>query len=773
MTGRERLSVVFVLATPDNVGGTERATYRLAAELARLPDLEISVLGVLRTRDEPHFVTDVEVPLRYAVDARRPTSSTGSDAGEELSQTPDPMRAPTISEEADHAVAAILCSDPPDVVVATTPALLALLCRVAPGRSAIISVEHRATSARGAGGETLRSYGQYADAVVSLGTADRAWFHNAWGDACPPLATIPNFLPACFYPRSGLTQPRVVAAGRLVPAKHLDHAVRAFASVRLPGWTMRVFGDGPQRRSLQRLAGQLGVGNEVELVPFVPNLVEELAKASILVMASKSEGQPLVALEALAAGVPIISYDCPGGIRSIVEDGGNGFLVPQDDIEELGKCVRLLMEDAELRARLGVGALRRASRFAPDGIVDAWETLLREVASAPEPRRSATVPSPLRVDEGRTPRLDRSERSKGGTADSTPWVPRGGLLLHIGPHKTGTTAIQSALVTARSRLPELGVVYPGRTPAPHGAVMSRLGTYRGWDDAVPPGPIKTWKRLCTRTSSPAETVVVSSEALCHATDEQARHVCAELRPGPVRVVLTLRALAHILPSSWQEYVKSGWTTPYGEFLHWVLREPDSPDNPTPTFWQRQDHGTLVRRWADAVGAENVAVIVVDREHRQRPFRAFEEMLGLPVGALGEGAGPENRSLSRPEAELLRRVNLAVKERLPWEQFNLLMRLGGIAHLVEGRLPLSDEPRITLPAWAAERAQELAGVAVKEISATGVRVFGELDSLVSPTGVHVESGSACADASDLVAVDAVVCILEGVAAKLALLEEGDG
>lgn len=312
-------------------------------------------------------------------------------------------------------------------------------------------------------------------------------------------------------------------------------------------------------------------------------------------------------------------------------------------------------------------------------------------------------------------------------------VSPGGLLLHIGPHKTGTTAVQSAFHGAREQLHALGVTYPGPQAAPHGAVLARLGINRGWNDAIPPGPRRMWHRLCAQTSREAttNTVVVSSESLCHAGPRQATAVCQELRPGPVTVVITLRPLADILPSAWQEYVKSGWTVGYDEFLQSVLRDRPAADGPTPTFWQRHAHGRLVRRWTSVVGADSVVVIVADPKEPDLVLDAFESLLGLPEDTLIADAGPINRSLRAAEIELLRAVNEEAHRSVPWEVFNALQREGGNPALVEGRLPRPAEVPIGLPAWAGEMAAEFGRASITEIRRHGVRIIGDLETLGSP------------------------------------------
>jgi hypothetical protein len=205
------------------------------------------------------------------------------------------------------------------------------------------------------------------------------------------------------------------------------------------------------------------------------------------------------------------------------------------------------------------------------------------------------------------------------------------------------------------------------------------------------------------------------------------------------VVVTLRPLAEILPSAWQEYVKSGWTVGYDEFLRSVLLDRPASDGPTPTFWQRHDHGRLIRRWSSVVGAESVVVIIADPHSPGFVLDAFESVLGLPSATLPGDAGAVNRSLRAAEIEFVRAVNHEAHRSVPWEVFNALLRDGANLALVEGRVPSPVERSIGLPAWAGDSAAAYGQESISEIRGCGVRVIGDLDTLSSSgpaSGVEV-------------------------------------
>jgi len=302
----------------------------------------------------------------------------------------------------------------------------------------------------------------------------------------------------------------------------------------------------------------------------------------------------------------------------------------------------------------------------------------------------------------------------------------GSRLLHIGPHKTGTTAIQGALHLARERLAAEGVVYPGRGRQPLWPVLAVTG-----QPALLGGPrpeISYWDSLVRDVRAAGDQrVVLSSEFFAEADDATARRVIADLGGARVHVVVTLRSLARILPSQWQQYLQNGFHFRYLEWLEGILSEP--PQTPTPGFWRRHRHDALVARWAAENGPENLTVIVLDESDRLMLLRVFESMLGLPAGFLVPEERAVNRSLTAAEAELVRLLNAEFSRRgWPHRDYARFMRYGAVEHMKDARRPSADEPKIATPAWALARAAEISGEMAGRIDALGVNIVGDISSL---------------------------------------------
>lgn len=190
-----------------------------------------------------------------------------------------------------------------------------------------------------------------------------------------------------YRPRTGSRPPgpfRWLAVGRLDPQK--DHAtlLRAFARLVADGRYahLRVVGTGPLQGDLEALAGELGIGDQVELLGPRPDVPELLRSADAFVSSSAWEGLPLVLLEAAAAELPIVATDV-GGTDEIVDDGENGFLCEPRDPDALAEGMARVMDlDRAERARLGAAGRRRVELdFDLERVVDRWEEIYRDLLS--------------------------------------------------------------------------------------------------------------------------------------------------------------------------------------------------------------------------------------------------------------------------------------------------------------------------------------------------------------------------------------------------------
>lgn len=387
----ERAHVLIVSMYPDRLGGAERSNALLASALAER--YRITFLGVERELDDPVF--DPGIPISYLIDRRRGGRAVADSGGSsalapddlaELQGRPSTVVDPTSDRGVDlyveTAFSEAMARWSPDVVIAKTPALLALATRHAPADAVVIGLEHNVSALRGLAGRPLADHGGDADAIVSLTDAGSEWLRLLLAPAAPVLRTIANMSdPAGFAPRSSLRQPRILAAGRFVALKQYDHLISAFAlaAAHRPEWSLRLAGEGPLRAALEEQITDLGLQHRIDLLPSVRDLPREMSKASIHVMCSSQEALSRLAIESFQAGVPTVAYDSPSGPRSMFRHDDNALVVRTGDIEALAEALGRLMDDPALRRRLGDGAHASAADYEPTKVTGAWVELIDEL----------------------------------------------------------------------------------------------------------------------------------------------------------------------------------------------------------------------------------------------------------------------------------------------------------------------------------------------------------------------------------------------------------
>ena len=201
------------------------------------------------------------------------------------------------------------------------------------------------------------------DAVVWLTEAQRADAERRFG-AVSRSVVIPH--PAA-EPAGDAGEERdvnlAVMVTRLVDQKRVDHAIAAWPAVLMerPSARLDIYGDGPLRARLQAQIDELGLSGVVTLRGYTPDASDSLSRAAALVVSSNYEGQPLVVLEALTRGCPVVAYDVSYGLADMVEPGVTGELAPAGDIPALAAAIASVVGDDEKVRHYSANAVRWAS----------------------------------------------------------------------------------------------------------------------------------------------------------------------------------------------------------------------------------------------------------------------------------------------------------------------------------------------------------------------------------------------------------------------------
>ena len=170
----------------------------------------------------------------------------------------------------------------------------------------------------------------------------------------------------------------IIAVGRLANQKGHDFLMRAFAAIasRCPEWSVTIWGEGELRAELEALRDHLGLQRRVFLPGRTRKIYEKMKRADIFVMSSRYEGFGNVLCEAMACGLPVISFDCPNGPRHIIRNNTDGILVPPEDIGALAEAMEKLINKPEIRAHLASHASEIVERFGLEKMMKTWETVI-------------------------------------------------------------------------------------------------------------------------------------------------------------------------------------------------------------------------------------------------------------------------------------------------------------------------------------------------------------------------------------------------------------
>lgn len=378
------MKIVYCLIDSSQSGGMERSICSKANYLADVMGYDVTIITTDR-KDKANFfdfsslIKFVDLEINY----------------NELESLPIYKALPTQLEKRRlHylRLEAVLNEIKPDISISTYTHELSILSEIKDGSKKIAeihfskpykSIEYKSSSIpllkrviALVGEKRKYRYINKYDAFVVLTEEDR----KRWSEV-KKVKVIPNLL--SFYPseQSLCTEKRIISVGRLTRQKGYPLLIEAWQIVarKYPEWKLAIFGEGEDKEMLQRMIREAELTSSISIYPPTNNIVQEYLNSSVYVMSSIYEGFGLVLTEAMACGLPCISFDCPSGPSEIIKDGEDGFLVETENIEELAQKIILLTENEELRIEMGQKAKVNAQRFLPEYIMPKWISLFNEV----------------------------------------------------------------------------------------------------------------------------------------------------------------------------------------------------------------------------------------------------------------------------------------------------------------------------------------------------------------------------------------------------------
>lgn len=358
------MRLAYCIHSLHNSGGMERVLTLKANALAALPGYEVHIIAAALHGRKPCFATDPAVRVHDL----------------DLNEHLHPRRY-------FRRLEALLCEIRPDITVSLAGTELKALPKMQDGsvKMAEFHFSHdkfylkygRTAYARWRTRRLEKAVSRL-DRFVVLTREDQ----TDWQKALPDFLVEQIYNPLTFQSpdKAALQNKRCIAVGRLEYQKNFTDLIRAWRIVaeKHPDWTLDIFGEGSDRKRLEKEIATAGLKGKVVLRGRSNQIRQEMLASSCLVMSSRFEGFPMVLLEAAACGLPMVSYACPMGPSEIIRNGENGYLAPAGDVQALAEGILAVIEHPN-RQQLGAASAKTAEAFTPDIIIPQWCSLFESV----------------------------------------------------------------------------------------------------------------------------------------------------------------------------------------------------------------------------------------------------------------------------------------------------------------------------------------------------------------------------------------------------------
>ena len=288
--------------------------------------------------------------------------------------------------------------NPQDIIVTLEDRFIPVIVQVAYGKSHLLAESHFNKYAFDEIGKSVsrgfiqrvvyriralyieKRYYSKLDRYVLLTYEDMGYRRNEIKNA----VVIPNSISYDKSKVASLDNKVVIGVGRLSYQKGFERLIEAWRIVEKsnPEWSLHIYGNGEDKENLQALINKYELNNCIIIFPPTQDIEDRLLNSSIYVLSSRFEGLPMVLLEAMSLGLPIVSFDCKTGPKDLIKDGYNGYLVPEGNIEILADRILHLIQNENLRKTIGQNAKKEAAKYSHEIIVSQWESLFNQLMNS-------------------------------------------------------------------------------------------------------------------------------------------------------------------------------------------------------------------------------------------------------------------------------------------------------------------------------------------------------------------------------------------------------
>ena len=364
-------------------GGIEKAICSMANLFAER--YEVEILSVYHMPDSPAFPLDERIKIRWLLDdtPNRDDWKAALSAHNLPGLARESLRAARILRDKKRAVIDVIQSAEDGVVITTRPEDNVLLSKYGrPGALKIAQLHQDHRFDKTLVKNFKKDYGGVdVFALLTPGLRDEVADMMQGNNSHTECVYIPNFLE--HFPENPDKYPRektVLAVGRLHEVKRFDLLVRLFAALhtQFPDWKLRIVGDGEERGKLEATIRELHAEDYVNLTgkKDAAGVEEEMLRAAVFAMTSRSEGFPFVLLEAQSCGLPVVAFDVRVGPGFVVRDGVNGYLAPEGEKQHFVELLAALMKDEDLRRKMSKAAIDHAADFSREKVGEMWYSLI-------------------------------------------------------------------------------------------------------------------------------------------------------------------------------------------------------------------------------------------------------------------------------------------------------------------------------------------------------------------------------------------------------------
>ncbi len=377
---REGLNVkkVSFFALHLGYGGIETSTINTANILSKEYDVELIVFYKLKNNQANKVSKNVKIKYLYNGEPNRSEFKEAIEGKNIFHIFKEGFKSLNILIKKRLLIIKEIKKSNSDVLVSTRVEFSALLSKYGPAKKIKIAQEHHHhNNDKKYINKLKKGYDNINYLFALTKTLEDDYKEFLKNNVTTTIVLMPNMIKSNFKEFTDLKNNNIVFVGRLHECKRVDELVRIFSKINTNS-TLYIIGDGDEYENIEKLIKELKLQNKIKMVGYLDQkeISKYLIKAKVFCMTSITEGLPMVLLEAMSYGVPCIAYNTESGVKDIIDDKENGFVIyDRNEKEYIDKLDRML-SDKKLISNMSKKAIEKAKKFSEDEIVKKWVNVL-------------------------------------------------------------------------------------------------------------------------------------------------------------------------------------------------------------------------------------------------------------------------------------------------------------------------------------------------------------------------------------------------------------